>query len=58
MPAAASAARPRVHVAPMQCYTNRHLRRMLRLLSSDAILWTEMEKVSDVLKAPERLCVR
>ena len=33
------------HVAPMQCYTNRHLRFLLRQLSSKAILWTEMEKV-------------
>jgi hypothetical protein len=37
------------HVAPMQCYTNRHLRRLLRMLSSRAVLWTEMEKVDDLL---------
>ena len=46
--------RPLVHVAPMQCYTNRHLRRLLRLLSTDAILWTEMEKVDDILANPHR----
>ena len=45
---------PRVHVAPMQCYTNRHLRHLLRLLNADAILWTEMEKVRDVLDQPAR----
>jgi len=33
------------HVAPMQCYTNRHLRYLLRQLSRKAVLWTEMEKV-------------
>ena len=37
------------HVAPMQCYTNRHLRWLLRLLSTKAVLWTEMEKVEDLL---------
>ncbi len=37
------------HVAPMQCYTNRHLRHLLRLLSARAVLWTEMEKVEDLL---------
>ena len=46
--------RPLVHVAPMQCYTNRHLRQLHRLLSSEAILWTEMEKVSHVLANPAR----
>lgn len=46
---------PRLHVAPMQCYTNSHCRVLLRYLSSDAILWTEMEKAADVLAHPERL---
>ena len=38
----------------MQCYTNRPLRKLLRLLSADSILWTEMEKAADVLAQPER----
>jgi hypothetical protein len=37
------------HVAPMQCYTNRHLRFLLRQLSSKAVLWTEMEKVENFM---------
>lgn len=37
------------HVAPMQCYTNRHLRYFFRLLSEKAVLWTEMEKTDDLL---------
>ena len=45
---------PRLHVAPMQCYTNSHCRVLLRYLSSDAILWTEMEKVDDILANPHR----
>lgn len=32
------------HVAPMQCFTNAHLRFLLRRLNPDAVLWTEMEK--------------
>jgi len=39
------------HVAPMQCYTNLPMRTLLRSLSPDAILWTEMEKVTDLIKA-------
>ena len=39
------------HVAPMQCYTNESMRQLFRALSSDAILWTEMEKVPDLLAA-------
>ena len=54
-PARSPVVRPLIHVAPMQCYTNRHFRRLLRLLSAQAVLWTEMEKVSDVLAHPERL---
>eukprot|EP00961_Rhodomonas_salina_P020147 270586-Rhodomonas_salina.1 len=41
------------HVAPMQCYTNRHLRYFYRLLSSKSVLWTEMEKVEDLLESDE-----
>ena len=33
----------------MQCYTNRHLRQLFRLLSARAVLWTEMEKAEDLL---------
>ena len=36
------------HVAPLQCYTNQHLRALLRPLSPGAVLWTEMEKVEKV----------
>ena len=39
----------RFHVAPMQCYTNRHLRYLLRRLNEDIILWTEMEKAAEAL---------
>jgi tRNA-dihydrouridine synthase A len=39
------------HVAPMQCYTNAPLRHLFRALSSDAVLWSEMEKVQDILEA-------
>jgi len=38
------------HVAPMQCYTNAPLRTLFRTLSDDAILWTEMEKTTDLLE--------
>lgn len=40
-----------VHVAPMVNYTTRHYRYMMRLLSSDAILWSEMIKPGEVLHA-------
>jgi tRNA-dihydrouridine synthase A len=39
------------HVAPMQGYTNAPLRYFFRLLSPDAVLWTEMEKVRDLKEA-------
>ena len=39
------------HVAPMQCYTNAPLRTFLRTLSDDAVLWSEMEKLDDLLEA-------
>lgn len=39
------------HVAPLQAYTNRHLRYFYRLLSKKAVLWTEMEKVEDLLSS-------
>eukprot|EP00965_Chrysotila_dentata_P242652 6204979-Pleurochrysis_carterae.AAC.3 len=32
------------HAAPMQCFTNVHLRRLFRELSANTVLWTEMEK--------------
>lgn len=51
---ASAAPQPKVHIAPMQCYTNRYLRFLLRLMSADCILWTEMEKAADVLAQPER----
>ena len=43
------------HVAPMQCYTNRHLRFLLRRLNEDVVLWTEMEKASDLLSSDEAM---
>jgi tRNA dihydrouridine synthase A len=39
------------HVAPMQCYTNAPLRYLYRALSADAVLWTEMEKIEDLMAA-------
>ena len=45
------------HAAPMQCYTNRHLRRLFRCCSANTVLWTEMEKADDLLasaKAADR----
>ncbi|KAG8470626.1 hypothetical protein KFE25_009047 [Diacronema lutheri] len=39
------------HVAPMQCFTNVHLRVLLRSLTTKAVLWTEMEKVQDLLRS-------
>ena len=38
------------HVAPMQCYTNYPLRKLFNLLSPSSVLWTEMEKVNDILE--------
>ena len=38
----------------MQGYTNAPMRYLFRLLSSDAILWTEMEKVKDLLPATQQ----
>ena len=37
------------HVAPRQGYTAAPLRYFYRLLSQDAVLWSEMEKVEDLL---------
>ena len=39
------------HVAPMQCYTNAAMRQLFSALSPDAKLWTEMEKVQDLILA-------
>ena len=41
--------RQQFHVAPMQCYTNAPLRTLFHTLSDNAVLWTEMEKTSDLL---------
>jgi len=40
-----------LHLAPMQGYTNKHLRYFVRLLSEKAVLWTEMEKTEDLLRS-------
>ena len=45
----------RFHVAPMQCYTNRHLRYLLRRLNEDVVLWTEMEKAADLLASDDAM---
>jgi hypothetical protein len=39
------------HVASMQCYTNEAMRQLFRDHSSDAILWTEIGKVPDMIRA-------
>lgn len=39
------------HVAPMQGYTNYAMRQLLRRMSPDAKLWTEMEKIPDLIQA-------
>jgi len=41
----------RFHVAPMQAFTGVHLRHFYSLLSPQATLWTEMEKVEDLLRS-------
>mmetsp|Transcript_7784 Transcript_7784/g.11633 ORF Transcript_7784/g.11633 Transcript_7784/m.11633 type:complete len:91 (-) Transcript_7784:721-993(-) len=35
-------------IAPMQCITNRFLRTFYRTMSSNAVLWTEMEKCDPI----------
>ena len=40
-----------VHIAPMQGYTNRHLRYLYRILLPTAVLWTEMLKPRELLSA-------
>ena len=47
--------RPSFHVAPMREYTDRHLRRLMRGLSQNVILWSEMEKAGAILGAGENL---
>ena len=42
-----------LHAAPMQAYTNRFLRYFYRLLSPDTQLWTEMEKLEDLLESQD-----
>ena len=39
------------HVAPMQCYTNLPMRQLFHNLCPEATLWSEMEKVQDLLDA-------
>ena len=46
------------HVAPMRDYTDRHHRRFTRLLSREAVLWSEMEKPGAILKAADASSVR
>lgn len=46
------------HVAPMRDYTDRHHRRFMRLLSREAVLWSEMEKPGAILKAADASSLR
>ena len=46
------------HVAPMRDYTDRHHRRFTRLLSREAVLWSEMEKPGAILKAADASSIR
>ncbi|KAJ1615968.1 hypothetical protein T492DRAFT_1109719 [Pavlovales sp. CCMP2436] len=57
-PLGASELPTRFHVAPMQVYTNSHLRALLRALSPSAVLWTEMEKTDDLLARPDVIAQR
>ena len=41
------------HVAPMQAYTNQHLRHFYSMLHPSAWLWTEMEKTEDLLRSDD-----
>ena len=52
--AISSALHHRFSVAPMREYTDRHLRRLLRLLSTEAVLWSEMEKAGAILERSGR----
>lgn len=40
-----------IHIAPMQGYTDRHVRYFFRLLSPHVILWTEMLKAKELISA-------
>lgn len=46
-----------VHVAPMVSYTTRHFRFFMRLLSSDAVLWSEMIKPGDLLSSQRQASI-
>lgn len=39
------------HVAPMQGYTNAAMRQFFHTMSPDTVLWTEMEKLPDLINA-------
>jgi tRNA-dihydrouridine synthase A len=43
------AKQPRLSLAPMMDYTNRHFRAMIRLISSQTLLYTEMVAVDELL---------
>jgi len=52
-------ARPRISVAPMMALTDRHFRRLARLLSRDVLLYTEMVTAKAVVRGVrERLLAR
>jgi len=54
-----SAARPRLSVAPMMAYTDRHFRRLARLVSREVLLYTEMVTAKAVLHGDvQRLLAR
>jgi tRNA-dihydrouridine synthase A len=42
------------HIAPLQGYTDHHLRYLYRLMAPSAVLWTEMLKPEDLFSASSR----
>ena len=50
---ASSSPRREFHVAPMRDYTDRHHRRLTRLLTRESTLWSEMEKARAILRAAD-----
>ena len=50
--------RPRLSVAPMMALTDRHFRRLARLLSREVLLYTEMVTAKAVLHVQRRNLVQ
>jgi len=51
--AVAGVGRPLLSVAPMMDYTDRHYRYLFRLMSREAVLWTEMVAANKIVHAPD-----